>query len=281
VAEGRRYTFEDSIRQNLRQLEREVDEKRQALGRLARDRSADLERVSAGQLQALQDSTAYKTAEIRAIENLRRDIAAALEESTDRQRAALDRVATLWLGRIEKAGRKARRAGSWRRNTPPVAAVVFAIAAAIGGTLLLRDGEHERSRATPASAPEVTLALPAYSPIPGTTPSTSAAQPPNAAPPTDASADLAPIHWRADQTPSTPQPASSAPASASASPAPAPPPPAAAPLPQQAQPPPSSTDTAGSQNPRQPINGGASRASSQSSSPTPQFPPGWAKQLDG
>ncbi len=277
MAEGRRDTFEDSIRQNLRQLEREVDAKRQALGRRARDRSAGLERVSAGQLQALQDSTAYKTAEIRAIENLRHDIAAALEESADRQRAALDRVATLWLGRIEKAGRKTRRAGSWRRTTPPVTAVVFAIAAAIGGTMLLRDGEQERSRATPASAPEVTLVLPAYSPIPATTPS--AVQPTNAAPPTDASADLAPIHWRADQIPSPPQPASSAPANASASPAPAPPPLATAPLPQQAQPQPSRTKTAGSQNPRQPINWRASQASSQSSSPTPQFPPGWQKQL--
>jgi hypothetical protein len=191
------------------------------------------------------------------IEQLRHDITAALEESADRQRAALDRAGALWLGRLEKAGRKTRRAGSWRRTTPPVAAVVFAIAAAIGGTMLLRDDGQERSRATPASEPEVSLALPAYSPIPKTTPSTSAA------PPTDASADLVPIHWRADQKPSPPQPAGFSPPNAAASPASSPRPISAVPVAQHGQQPPSRTKAAGSRKPGPPTKGHAAQASSQ------------------
>jgi hypothetical protein len=62
--------------------------------------------ISSASVPGNSKRPAHKTAELRAIEDLRHDIAAALDESTDRQRAALDRVATLWLARIERAGRK-------------------------------------------------------------------------------------------------------------------------------------------------------------------------------
>jgi hypothetical protein len=249
VAEGRRDTFEDSIRQKLRHFDREVDEKRQALGRLARERPDDLERISAAHREALEDAVALEqvgAAQLAAFEQTAREHLAAFEEL---------------LGRTEQAGRKTPRAGSWQRTAPPVTAVVLAVAAAIGGTMLLRDRGQDRSRAAPAPAPEAKLALPAYSSTLETTPPTSDAPPTNAAPSTDAAADLPPIHWRADQVPSPPQPTASSSANASVITAPAPPPITAAPLTQQAQPLPNGSTTSGSQNPRHPNNGRASQPS--------------------
>jgi len=271
VAEGRRHTFEDSIRQNLRLFEREVDEKRQMLRRLPRGRLDDLVRISAARLEALQDAAADKAAEVRGGEAEQREslglvgaaILAKFEQTASEQRAAFEEL----LGRVEHESRKTRRAGSWRRTAPPVTAVGLAFAAAIGGTMLLRDGGEERSSGAHGSAPEAARALPAYSAVPETTPSTSAA------PPSDASADLAPIHWRADQLPSTAQPAGSSRANPSASPVPAPPLMASAPLTQQSEPLPSTSETSGDQGALDRTTERASQRASRSSSPNPAFPP--------
>src|SRR3989442_14105718 len=73
------------------------------------------------------------------IEELQRDIEAALQQKGDQQVAALNRAAAAWLGRINRVGKKRRRSGL-RRSGPPATAVMLAIAAAFGGTMLFRGG---------------------------------------------------------------------------------------------------------------------------------------------
>ncbi len=69
------------------------------------------------------------------IEELHRDIEAALKQSGDKQVAELNKAASAWLGRLNRAGTKRRRPGL--KKTGP-AAVMLAIAAAFGGTMLVR-----------------------------------------------------------------------------------------------------------------------------------------------
>lgn len=72
------------------------------------------------------------------IEELHRDIAAALTQSGEAQAAALDRAANDWLKRMDRNA--AKNGGRRRRAAPGAAAVVLAIAAALGGTMLFRGG---------------------------------------------------------------------------------------------------------------------------------------------
>jgi hypothetical protein len=119
-------------------------------------------------LQQVADSRAHGLEDTAsalrdAIEGLHRDLAAALDQSGRDQAAALDRTAAAWLRRIEHAGRKSRRA-PWRRTGPRAMALMLAIAAAFGGTLLVRGGGDDRNSVANASLPTSPPAAPTPAP---------------------------------------------------------------------------------------------------------------------
>jgi hypothetical protein len=94
-----------------------------------------IERAADSRVQSLETAAV----DVRdGIEELHRDIAAALTQSGEAQAAALDRAANDWLKRMDRNA--AKNGGRRRRAAPGAAAVVLAIAAALGGTMLFRGG---------------------------------------------------------------------------------------------------------------------------------------------
>ena len=94
-----------------------------------------IERAADSRVESLETAAV----EVRdGIEELHRDIAAALTQSGDAQAAALDRAAKDWLKRMDRNA--AKTGGRRRRAAPGAAAIVVAIAAALGGTMFFRGG---------------------------------------------------------------------------------------------------------------------------------------------
>ena len=94
-----------------------------------------IERAADSRVESLETAAV----EVRdGIEELHRDIAAALTQSGDAQAAALDRAAKDWLKRMDRNA--AKTGGRRRRAAPGAAAIVLAIAAALGGTMFFRGG---------------------------------------------------------------------------------------------------------------------------------------------
>jgi hypothetical protein len=199
------------------------------LGEMISAARAMFEQVASSRIEGIESIAA----ELRGgLEQLHDDITAALQESGEAQSAALDRAAMSWLARIDRAGRKRGRTG-WRGRTAPSAtAVILAIAAAVGGTLMVRGGGNDRSNVADASAPR--RSGPAAAANVSTTTST--------LPATDAQPQPDAIHWTAPGQPQPQQqgqapggggaqPATGAPGSGLAAASPA------APQPQQQSPP--------------------------------------------
>jgi hypothetical protein len=116
-----------------------------------------IERAATSRVAGLE-STAVELRD--GIEELHSDIAAALTQSGEAQAAALDRAASDWLMRMDKNGAKS---GRRRRTAPGAAGVVLAIAAALGGTMLLRSGGTDRPSVARADSPSARTAAPATS----------------------------------------------------------------------------------------------------------------------
>ena len=106
-----------------------------------------IERAANSRVESLE-STAVELRD--GIEELHTDIAAALTQSGEAQAAELDRAAGDWLKRMDKDGAKS---GRRRRTAPGAAAVVLAIAAALGGTMFLRSGGSDRPSVARADSP--------------------------------------------------------------------------------------------------------------------------------
>lgn len=106
-----------------------------------------IERAANSRVESLE-STAVELRD--GIEELHRDIAAALTQSGEAQTAALDRAAGKWLKRMDKNGAKI---GRRRRTAPGAAAVVLAIAAALGGAMFFRSGGPDRPSVARADSP--------------------------------------------------------------------------------------------------------------------------------
>ncbi|HEY4397176.1 MAG TPA: hypothetical protein VGO28_05845 [Acidimicrobiia bacterium] len=131
------------------------------------------------------------------IEDLHRDIAAALTQSGAAQSAALERAAKDWLKRMDRNGAKGSRR---RRAAPGAAAVVIAIAAALGGTMFFRGGGGGRPTVARADS---------GSPRPAVSTTTAPVDPAQVSDVANALSNInwpsqtAPLNWRAPGT-STP-----------------------------------------------------------------------------
>jgi hypothetical protein len=117
------------------------------LGEMVAAARASLEQVADDRIEGME---AIAAAIRRGANDLEQDIAAALQQSGERQAEMLDRAASSWLNRIERASRRRRRAGWRRRAAPPVTAVMLAIAAAFGGSLFGRAGGDSSTKASGA-----------------------------------------------------------------------------------------------------------------------------------
>ncbi|MFL6243042.1 MAG: hypothetical protein ACJ73V_08465 [Acidimicrobiia bacterium] len=127
------------------------------LGEMIAAARTTIERAANSRVESLE-STAIELRD--GIEDLHRDIAAALTQSGEAQSAALDRAARDWLKRIDKNGAKG---GRRRRTAPGAAAVVVAIAAALGGTMFFRGGGSDRPSVARADSPSPRTSAPASS----------------------------------------------------------------------------------------------------------------------
>jgi hypothetical protein len=127
------------------------------LGEMIAAARTTIERTANSRVESLE-STAVELRD--GIEDLHRDIAAALTQSGEAQSAALDRAASDWLKRMDKNGAKS---GRRRRTAPGAAAVVLAMAAALGGTMFFRSGGSDRPSAARADSPSARTAAPATS----------------------------------------------------------------------------------------------------------------------
>ena len=134
-------------------LAQAADARATDLGEMIAAARTTIERAANSRVESLETAAV----ELRdGIEDLHRDIAAALTQSGEAQTAALDRAAKDWLKRMDRNGGKG---GRRRRAAPGAAAVVLAIAAALGGTMFFRGGGGNRpsvARAdtgSPQSAP--------------------------------------------------------------------------------------------------------------------------------
>ncbi|HEV8206986.1 MAG TPA: hypothetical protein VGR04_09900 [Acidimicrobiia bacterium] len=127
------------------------------LGEMIAAARTTIERTANSRVESLE-STAFELRD--GIEDLHRDIAAALTQSGEAQTAALDRAASDWLKRMDKNGAKS---GRRRRAAPGAAAVVLAIAAALGGTMFFRSGGSDRPSVARADSPSARTAAPATS----------------------------------------------------------------------------------------------------------------------
>jgi hypothetical protein len=245
-----RAAAKDDIVGELRRVEAALAEARTTqtaeLGEMVSAARSLFEQVATSRIEGMESIAGSLRA---GIEELHSDIASALQETGEAQSAALDRAATSWLTRIERAGRKRGRTG-WRhgRAAPSATAVILAIAAAVGGTLMVRGGGNDRSSVADASAPRRARPATAAEASPTTT----------APPATDAQPQPDGIHWTAPGQPQTQQPpASGAPASPTASRAPSGTAGPASPSPQspssqpapEPQPPPQEQPPSGDRNP--------------------------------
>ena len=122
------------------------------LGEMIAAARTTIERAANSRVESLE-STAVELRD--GIEELHSDIAAALTQSGEAQTAALDRAATDWLKRMDKNGAKI---GRRRRTAPGAAAVVLAIAAALGGTMFFRSGGSDRPSVARAESPSARTA---------------------------------------------------------------------------------------------------------------------------
>jgi hypothetical protein len=169
-------------------LEQAVKAQETELGQMIAAARATLEQLSSSHIDQL-DMTAGA---LRiGIEELQRDIEAALKKSGDLQADELNRAAAAWLRKINKVGKKRGRSGL-RRTGPSATAVMLAIAAAFGGTMLFRGGGGGGGGGSSNVAAATTESTGAASPV---------APSPTVTPP-DAGANQDPsaIHWTAPQS---------------------------------------------------------------------------------
>jgi hypothetical protein len=139
----------ESLAQAEQRLALSADGRATDLGQMIAAARTTIERAANSRVESLE-TTAVELRD--GIEELQRDIAAALEETGEAQSAALDKAANDWLKRMENGGRK--NGGMLRRRAAPGAtAVVLAIAAALGGTMFLRGGGSDRPSIAAANPP--------------------------------------------------------------------------------------------------------------------------------
>src|SRR5262245_4834070 len=160
-----------------------------------------IERTANSRVESLE-STAVELRD--GIEELERDIAAALAKTGEEQSAALDQAARDWLERMKNGD-----AGKWsgrlrRRAGPGTAAVVCAVVAALGGTMLVRGGGSDRSSVANANPP-ARRAAPARDAATGNT--SRVGQVADALAGMDWPTTTAPLSWRAPPTTPAPAPA--------------------------------------------------------------------------
>lgn len=96
MVSGRRPSFDDVVRQRLREFEAALDQQRQAIARDVQRRLADIERATIGELEMLEAAAADKTAEIHWV--------------AAEQRGALDQAAAARTAELERAAREERAA---------------------------------------------------------------------------------------------------------------------------------------------------------------------------
>jgi hypothetical protein len=120
------------------------------LGEMLAAARTTIERAGNGRVESLE-STAVELRE--GIEDLQQDIAAALTQTGEEQSAALDKAARDWLKRMQNGGADKWNARLRRRAAPGAAAVVFAVMAALGGTMFLRGGGSDRPSIASADSP--------------------------------------------------------------------------------------------------------------------------------
>ncbi|HMF04059.1 MAG TPA: hypothetical protein VKH17_04535 [Acidimicrobiia bacterium] len=206
-----------------------------------------IERAANSRVESLE-TTAVELRD--GIEELERDIATALTKTGEEQSAALDQAARDWLKRMENGSGPGRKFSSKLKRRGATAAVV-AIAAALGGTLFLRNGGSDRPSVASANPP-------AHHAAPAKKAGGTSGDPSQVGQVADAlsridwpSTTMAPLSWRAPSTgtgtaPTSPGTTGGAPAtgaapagggSAPAAPAPTQPPPRTSPPPSQPPPP--------------------------------------------
>ena len=205
-----------------------------------------IERAANSRVESLE-STAVELRD--GIEELERDIAAALTKTGEEQSSALDQAARDWLKRMENGSGPGRKFSSKLKRRGATAAVV-AIAAALGGTMFLRNGSSDRPSVASANAPTHRAA-------PAKKAGGTSGDPSQVGQVADAlsridwpSTTMAPLSWRAPSTgtgsaPTSPGATGGAPATGAApagggspaAPAPTQPPPRTSPPPSQPPPP--------------------------------------------
>src|SRR5262249_56013172 len=108
-----------------------------------------IERAANSRVESLE-TTAVELRD--GIEELERDIAAALTKTGEEQSAALDQAARDWLKRMENGSGPGRKFSSKLKRRGATAAVV-AIAAALGGTMFLPNAGSDPPRLPRPNAP--------------------------------------------------------------------------------------------------------------------------------
>jgi hypothetical protein len=96
MVSGRRSSFEDELRQRVREFEYALEQQRVVIARETQQRLADIERAAIEELEILESATADKTAEIHWAAN--------------EQREALDQAAAVRSAEFERAAREERAA---------------------------------------------------------------------------------------------------------------------------------------------------------------------------